>query len=190
MNVGRVILNILGEQILYHIMLPYNVILRLIFTLQIKIPPRLSCFYSSFSDISSQLYDINRKSDTGFTNFPMLSFIWWVNWNLKSCISGSKTCFGHVFRQISFLENALGLKRLPISSLCVAVFDHRSSPTLSPECHSPAVIGSVPLYDRSSSGPNRGHRDRQTLCLQSAGGGAHSGPAELALSQGHLWDTR
>lgn len=76
------------------------------------------------------------------------------------------------------------------SSSLYAVFrlcspDNKSLP-LSPECHPPAAVRSVPLYDGPSPGPDGGYRDRKTLCLQPAGGGAHSGKTELALSQGHV----
>lgn len=58
------------------------------------------------------------------------------------------------------------------------------------ECHPAAAAGPVPLHDRPGAGPDGGHGDRQALCLQPARGGAHSGPPELALSQGHVRDPR
>lgn len=54
--------------------------------------------------------------------------------------------------------------------------------------HPPAAVGSVPLHDGPDAGPDGGHRDSQTLCLQPAGGRAHSGPTELALPKGHIWN--
>lgn len=68
--------------------------------------------------------------------------------------------------------------------------DGYRSLTLPPERHPPAAAGPVPLYDGPGPGPDSGHRDSQTLCLQPAGGGAHSGTAKLALPQGHLRDAR
>lgn len=59
---------------------------------------------------------------------------------------------------------------------------------LSPECHPPAAVGSVPLYDGPGPGPDGGYRDSQTLCLQPAGGSAHPGTTKLALPQGHIWN--
>lgn len=58
------------------------------------------------------------------------------------------------------------------------------------ECHPAAAAGPVPLHDRPGAGPDGGHGDRQALCLQPARGGAHAGPPELALSQGHVRDPR
>lgn len=57
---------------------------------------------------------------------------------------------------------------------------------LSPGCHPPAAVGSVPLHDGPDTGPDSGHRDSQTLCLQPAGGGPHPGATELALPKGHV----
>lgn len=60
----------------------------------------------------------------------------------------------------------------------------------STECHPPAAVGSVPLYDGPGPGPDGGYRDSQTLCLQLAGGSTHSGTTELALPQGHIRNPR
>lgn len=80
--------------------------------------------------------------------------------------------------------------KLSSPSALLFLFNHQTlkSFPLSPECHPPAAVGSVPLYDGPSPGPDGGYRDSQTLCLQPAGGSAHSGTTELALPQGHIWN--